>query len=126
MIWTLETSWKRPPLSLNDRGRWQTFTARKKAIRDEIITLVRQANIPRQAHISARMIWTVPTRHDRDEDNTMATMKVVWDALIDPRPKRPGAGIVPEDTPQYMTKPMTEIRYEKGVSKVDIEIEGTG
>lgn len=65
------------------------------------------ALIPPLVHCIVEMIWTVPDRKRRDEENPVATLKPVCDGLVD-------AGIVPDDVPLYMTKPMPRIEYVKG------------
>lgn len=55
-------------------------------------------------HITVGLIWCVNTKHRRDVDNVVPTLKALCDGLVD-------AGVVPDDTPEYMTKTMPEIRH---------------
>lgn len=55
-------------------------------------------------HVTVGLVWCVYTKHRRDADNTVPTLKALCDGLVD-------AGVVPDDTPEYMTKTMPEIRH---------------
>lgn len=129
MIWILDTGWAKPPMSMNDRPTPQQKARETAAVRRHVYLLARAAKIPPQKRVAVRMIWTVPDRIRRDVENPTTTYKAVCDALAAPVLKRglviaPGALIVPDDTPEFMAKSYCDIRYEKGVSAVTIEVEG--
>ena len=58
--------------------------------------------IPPLPHIHTRLFYLQPDRRRRDEDNLILTAKPCWDGLVD-------AGVVPDDTSDYMTKLMPRI-----------------
>jgi len=69
-------------------------------------------------HLTVGLVWFVNTRAARDEDNTVATLKPVCDGLVD-------AGLVPDDTPQWMTKLPARIIYRpksEGLASVEIHV----
>lgn len=105
--WTLTPGWSKPPLNMNDRLHRMAEYTQQQAIRKAGKLLAKSARIPACSHIEVAMIWTVPDRKRRDDENPVATLKPFCDGLVD-------AGIVPDDTPEYMTKLMPTIRYVKG------------
>lgn len=119
--WNLPLSFTRPPLSLNDRGHWAKKAAAVAAVRKEAAYRAR-ATVPRNlGHITTRLHYLPPDNRRRDEDNLVATAKACWDGLVD-------AGIVPDDTSEYMTKIMPRIHHhEKGEKpRMWLEITTTG
>jgi crossover junction endodeoxyribonuclease RusA len=97
---TIELPWHEPPLSLNDRHATRIVEAAAiaKVRRDAgwIVKSVR-ARLGRPAHVRVELRYQPRRRGRRDEDNLTATYKPVCDAIVD-------AGIVPDDTGEYMTK----------------------
>jgi Holliday junction resolvase RusA-like endonuclease len=79
----------------------------------KLTAMVRQAaanafaTFPPSQRVDVTMTWEVADRRRRDAENPVATLKALCDGLVD-------AGIVPDDTPEYMVKHMPVIRYEKG------------
>ena len=53
------------------------------------------------------MTWVVKDRRRRDDENPVSTLKALCDGLVD-------AGIVPDDTREFMVKNMPVIDYRKG------------
>lgn len=108
--------WQRPPLSANDRMHWATKARTTRMIRDLAAISARKAEIPAVEHVNVRLVWVVSDRRRRDTDNTYPTFKAMCDGLVD-------AGIVPDDTPEYMTKLAPVIRYEQGgTARVELEV----
>lgn len=105
--WTMPLSYDRPPLTLNQRGHWRVHDPARKALRAEAATRARALGIPACGHITTRLHYRAPDRRRRDEDNLIATAKPLWDGLVD-------AGIVPDDTSEYMTKLMPIIHPPDG------------
>jgi crossover junction endodeoxyribonuclease RusA len=95
--WTVTLPYRRPPLSLNDRG--QTIGARKrkaatvKRVRADVKALA--MGIPAQAAIHVRLHYQPYDSRRRDSDNLVATLKPCIDGLVD-------AGIVPDDCAPYV------------------------
>lgn len=105
--------WSRPPLSMNQRlHRMQEakLTAMVRSAAREAF-----ATFPPVEKVDVLMTWTVKDRRRRDAENPVATLKALCDGLVD-------AGIVPDDTPDYMVKHMPVIRYEKG-AEPDVRLE---
>lgn len=116
--WRIELPYAKPPLSLNDRFHWRKKSSITSALRSATTLLLRAKRVPPLEYAVVRLEWIVPTRTRRDADNPVATLKVCADALVD-------AGVLPDDTPQYVSKRETEITYEKGRSTVFFVITGT-
>lgn len=60
----------------------------------------------KQSHVHVWMEWVVTDARRRDEDNIVPTYKALCDGLVD-------AGVVPDDTPKFMTKHMPSIPIDK-------------
>jgi len=107
--WMFPMSGRRPPLSLNDRGNHYARARLTRSVRDEASWRARSARIPRPlAKVRVEVIWVVGDHRRRDEDNPAPSAKAVYDGLVD-------AGIVPDDTPEFMEKPSVRIEYRQGV-----------
>jgi Holliday junction resolvase RusA-like endonuclease len=74
----------------------------------------RFATFPPVGRVEVLMTWTVKDRRRRDAENPVATLKALCDGLVD-------AGIVPDDTPEFMVKHMPVIRYQKDATP-DIQL----
>lgn len=102
-VWVLVLPWTSPPLSLNDRYKhWSTKSQKNRMVRDAVHVLAYRAGIPPLGRCSVELVYQPPDRRDRDEDNLVATLKPACDGLV-------LAGVVEDDTPAYMTKPMPRI-----------------
>lgn len=109
--------WPRPLLSANDRMHWAEKARLTKLIRTMTTMLARSADIPATGHVTVRLVWVVRDNRRRDTDNTYPTFKAMCDGLVD-------AGIVPDDTPEFMTKLAPVIRLEDA-RKARVELEVT-
>ena len=116
-LWTLVAPWPKPPLSMNDRLHFRVKAKLVAQIRKDAYVITKAAGVPRLRHATVAMIWTVPDRVRRDEENPLETGKPWFDGMID-------AGVVPDDVPEWMTKLMPIIEYVKGVSAVRFEVSG--
>lgn len=76
----------------------------------------RRQSIPHLDHICTRLVWTPPDRRRRDEDNIIATAKPLWDGLVD-------AGVVDDDTSEYMTKLMPRIEGAEKNTETRLRLE---
>ena len=94
---TLVFPWPRPLLSANDRLHWAQKARVTRTIRGMTCLLARSARIPTVGHVTVRLVWEVRDNRRRDEDNAYPTFKAMCDGLVD-------AGVVPDDTPAFMTK----------------------
>ncbi len=120
----IDLPWTRPPLTLNDnRGTTRAAAfAHGRRVRDArttMLALATAAELPRDLdHITVQLYYRPRDNQRRDADNLVPTLKPLADALTPGRPARIartgrrlapaliGYGMVPDDTPDYMTKPM--------------------
>lgn len=115
--WTLVAPWPKPLTSLNDRLHWAVVKKATLRCRDWAMDTATAELIPPLEHCIVEMIWTVPDKRVRDEENSMLDFKAICDGLVN-------AGIVPDDVPKYMTKLMPVIEYVKGAKGVRVNITG--
>lgn len=105
--WVMELSWDHPPLNLNKNLHYMPRSKLVKALRTEACQRAKALRIPPCPHIITRLHWRAPDNRRRDEDNIIVTAKPLWDGLMD-------AGVVPDDTSEFMTKLMPKIhKHEK-------------
>lgn len=100
--WLLDLPFDKP-LSLNDRMHHMVKAAMTAQYRTTAGWVARAAKIPPCAKIRTTLYYTPRVRRGRDPINLTPTLKVVEDALVD-------AGVVPNDTPEYVTSMMPMIR----------------
>lgn len=99
----LALPWDRPPLSLNQHLHWAKRNSLTQEVRETAGWLARAARIPPSQHCVVTLSWAPPLDwRDRDEDNLVGTLKPSCDGIVD-------SGIVPSDTPHWMTKNMPVI-----------------
>lgn len=104
---TLYLPFEKPPLNANQRLHWAKKAQLTREIRDATRLLAVSAKLPKGAtHLDVEMVVTPKTRARRDADNLVPTLKAACDGLVD-------YGIVPDDTPQWMTKHMPVIADAK-------------
>ena len=100
---TILLPWDTPPLSLNDRHASKAAEAALIArVRRDAGWTVKAKRIGHPPHVTVEMRSQPRRRGRRDTDNIVATLKPVCDAIVD-------AGVVDDDTPEYMTKVMPTI-----------------
>lgn len=100
--WTFKLPMQKP-LSLNDRMHWRVRAEAVKQVRDDVHILCRAAKVPKCEKISVHLMWFPgPLIRRRDPLNLVATLKAVEDGVVQ-------AGVVPDDTPQYVKSVMPEI-----------------
>jgi crossover junction endodeoxyribonuclease RusA len=91
------------PLSLNDRMHWSEKGRLVKQVRDDVHVLCRSKRVPKCARISVLLTWyPSPLVRRRDPLNLVATLKAVEDGVVQ-------AGVVPDDTPEYVLSIMPVI-----------------
>lgn len=108
-----------PPkeLSPNARCHWRVKSAKVRSYRDLCHILARQqTRVKLPAPVTARVTFVVTVNRKRDEDNLGASIKALWDGLVD-------AGILAADSTEYLHIERPAI--EKGpVACVRVELEG--
>lgn len=117
----LAFDWAKPPLSLNDRPKhWAARGAQVAKVRELAATLCREqiaaGNLDVLDPVVVTLVWFAPDRRARDADNPVATLKPICDGLVD-------AGLVPDDTPEWIDKRPVQIVYRKGEPGVELHIE---
>lgn len=108
----LTLPYDRPPVSLtgNSRSHWSRRTKDARQLRDDIVTLGRQAGLREPCqHLWVTLRWSPGDRRVRDEDNLVAFQKVMVDALAQSRPNWNSLRLVPDDTRTYVTRAMPVI-----------------
>ena len=105
---TFTFPWPSPPLHLNQR--WNHWGTKAKVTR-EVRSLMhaKARNIPPLERIDVHLVWVVRTKHRRDGINSTPTLKALVDGLVD-------AEVIEDDTPEYLSDHIPEIRYEKGAT----------
>lgn len=102
--WILHFGYATNPLPMNgSKANWRGRNKWTAAVKDQALKLATYARIPKMARCEAQLIWWVQTNTKRDVDNLALFEKPLFDALV-------LAGVVHDDTPEYMTKPRAEIR----------------
>jgi crossover junction endodeoxyribonuclease RusA len=108
-----------PPLSMNDRHHWRTEHRLKKLLRTAARAGAARARIGRCARLVVTLHYaTGDNRTRRDPANLCATSKPAIDGLVD-------AGLVPDDTPEFVTEHMPEIHLGPGPRRLWLTVEVT-
>lgn len=104
MTWhTLWLPYATPPLTANQRLHWAVKARTTADVRRTAMLLARAAKLPQGVeHVTIELHYTPRDRRRRDADNLVPTLKAACDGLVD-------AGLVPDDTPDLMTKHMPTI-----------------
>lgn len=120
MTWEIRLPWTTPPISLNDRGHWRTKAAKVAMVRRVTATLVSNAHI--DAFPLDRAVITLTyyprDRRRRDRTNLVGTYKACVDGCVD-------AGVIPDDTPQWLDERMPVIAEPDGDPRLVLTIEET-
>ncbi|QPE04105.1 hypothetical protein IT882_12970 [Microbacterium schleiferi] len=108
--YVLDLRWAVPPLTLNQRLHKQVKAKVTRQVRDKARTLAANLGMPVMDRPCVQLVWLVTSRHRRDADNVVPTLKALADGLVD-------AGVARDDTPEFMEKPMPVIAYARGHHK---------
>ena len=113
-------SFTKPPMNMNDRHHWRKKAQLTRLIREEVNVRARSMRLPKHArHCTVTLHYQPRDNRRRDVDNLMSTMKAACDALVD-------AELVPDDTPNLMTKQMPiihpAVKGEPGKCWLTIEV----
>jgi crossover junction endodeoxyribonuclease RusA len=106
----LHLPYERPPKALagNTRVHWRQRSADTQQVRSDVMRLAQQAGLHRLGrlkHVTAELVWAPGDKRRRDADNLWPLLKVCCDALArGPRRDWVGLELVPDDTPEHMTK----------------------
>jgi crossover junction endodeoxyribonuclease RusA len=97
----------KPPLTANQRLHHMDKARRAKLVREHVAWRARQAGLSPQDYIIVQLHYQPADRRRRDPSNLVPTQKPAVDALVD-------AGVVPDDTPQYVGELMPVIHEPGG------------
>lgn len=109
-VTVLELGITTPPLTLNQRLHHRVKANITAEVRGRVAALAESLGLEPMTRPAVMLVWLVETRHARDEDNIVATLKAACDGLVD-------AGVAADDTPAHMHKPMPHIAYARGHHK---------
>ena len=110
-------SYSRPPLTENQRMGWRQRHGIVRVVRRLASFEARQAGLSELGVCRVTLTWFVKTRTRRDADNIVPTLKAMCDGLVD-------AGVVVDDIPALMDKPMPRIVYEQGgTPRLELHVE---
>lgn len=111
----IDLSFPTPPLTSNQRLHWSRRATLTRTIRHE--TGLRTAHLgPLTPPIRVGLHYRPRDRRRRDADNLVPTLKACCDGLVDAR-------LVPDDTPDLMTKEMPTIHPPDGPAACWLVIE---
>lgn len=109
-----------PPASFspNSRVHWSVRSKDGEMVKNDVYDLLRAqlTTIPQLKAIALKYTIVVPDNRRRDYDNFISRTKPITDSLVH-------AGLLPDDTPQYIKDFRLTFQYEKGKSATIIEIE---
>ncbi|WP_439593921.1 hypothetical protein [Microbacterium sp.] len=105
LSWIIYFPWEKNPLPMNgSRGGHRAHARKVRDIRTITGYSIRKAGIPALGRCEAQLVWWIDIPRRRDRDNLGQLEKPMFDALVD-------AGVVTDDTPDFMVKPRADIRH---------------
>lgn len=108
-------SFTAPPLNMNQRMHHMARARVTRQIREEATWRTRALAKLKPARITVEMHYWPRDKRRRDADNLIATAKPFYDGVVD-------AGVVPDDTPEFMVKRMPVIHAPDGDPRVEFHI----
>jgi crossover junction endodeoxyribonuclease RusA len=120
---TLELPFPPAELSPNAREGWRKKARITREYREDCGWTGKQLTMNGEPSLTppvrAEVVFVVPTRHRRDLDNLLASLKPAWDGLCD-------AGVLEGDDAERFSVTRSEVRYEKGRSMVLVSLSHDG
>jgi crossover junction endodeoxyribonuclease RusA len=110
---TIRLPWQTPPLSLNDRSHWRSKAAKTAEVRNTVKLLVR--GVKPAGRVAILLTYVPRDRRRRDRTNLVATYKACVDGCVD-------AGVIPDDTPEFLDELMPEIGTPDGDPRLELTI----
>lgn len=104
------------PLTHNDRLHWRAKADRVREIRLAAGFTAKAMRIPKAEHITVQLNYRPAARSVTDAPNLTATSKPAIDGLVD-------AGVVPNDTDEFVTEVMPVIRKGPGKRRLWMTVE---
>lgn len=108
--WTYQTitlGYQRPPLTANQRMHWAKRARITRKVRADMAWRLKAVGLRRKPlekgqKLRVQLVYIPGTNRRRDTDNLWPTLKAICDGIVD-------AGLVPDDTPEWMEKPEPKI-----------------
>ena len=97
--------WTKPLLNLNSRQHWAAKARDTDAVRSVTALLCR--DLAKADKVRVLLTYTPRDKRRRDADNLVGMLKACCDGIVD-------AGVVPDDTPEFMVKEMPVINPPGG------------
>lgn len=116
--WDVRLPWAKPPLSMNDRPRNWAAHARKVATVRSLAAREIEGAMGLGLgldHVDVTLTYYPRSRRRADRINICATQKAVMDAVVD-------CGVVPDDTPRYVTDCLPVIAEPDGDPRLILTI----
>lgn len=121
--WEIRLPWTKPPCSANDRDHWRVKASKVAEIRNAAADLAHYYVVmpadrwTEPTHIRVGLLYVPRDRRRRDPDNLVVPLfKALVDGIVD-------AGIVPDDTPRYVTRDFPVIAEPDGDPRLVLRIE---
>lgn len=122
--WEIRLPWTKPPASANDRDHWRVKAQKVAEIRDVARLLCWSHIVLREppaakvpARIAVGLTYVPRDKRRRDPDNLVVPLfKALVDGIVD-------AGIVPDDTPEYVIRHMPVILPPDGDPRLVLTIQ---
>ena len=102
---TIVLPWTKPLLNLNSRQHWAAKARDTDAVRSVTAMLCR--DLAKAEKVRVVLSYTPRDKRRRDADNLVGMLKPICDGIVD-------AGVVPDDTPDFMIKEMPVIKPPAG------------
>jgi crossover junction endodeoxyribonuclease RusA len=96
-----------PYLSANYRLHWSARAERVRIVREAVAWRAREHKLTPQSYLIVQLHYIAPDRRKRDPSNLMPNQKAGVDGLVQ-------AGVVPDDTPEYVGELMPVIHEPAG------------
>lgn len=108
--------WATPPLHANQSfSHWAVKARVVKMVRNKAAEMADV--VPALGKCRVQLTWYVNDKKRRDADNLWPLLKALCDGLVD-------AGVVEDDTPEFMDKPQPQITFvEKQIMPAHICLE---
>lgn len=107
-----------PPLTANMRLHHMARASRVRTVREQVALAVGLLRIPPGSHVTVTLHYAPGDNRRCDSDNLDATRKPACDGLVD-------AGVVPDDTPRWMSRPEPVIHPGRGVRRLWLAVQVT-
>ena len=112
---TIVLPWKKPLLNLNTRQHWAAKARDTETVRSVTAMLCR--DLDEAQRVRVQLSYTPRDKRRRDADNLVGMLKPICDGIVD-------AGVVPDDTPEFMVKEMPVIHAPEGKNaRMELRVE---